>query len=643
MSVRRSDPYGPRVVTPLLTEWEMTLLRSVGRDLPAGQQLGEAYRRVCRRWSGARDLPRFSAMCLLLADLYDQGWTVEFADTSLILRPLDVRATSERSAEEIKAKLRDVLRIGQRRQLCEPSVQSFLRSLEEGSAHRESVRSLVDDGEALVSELDDAPKTPEGMRGVIDPYIEFCDAKTRCPITNIPTLDIWRYFRHSWSLEYRPVPGRSLPFLVRNRARPNHPIMGIAMLASPVMKLKHRDAWLELSLDTFERSVASEPETAGKRLREVRRLLDQAISDIRWDDLLSDEEVTNPTQTVILQLQRKASGAAARQESLLRTAVETGSIIRGVDGEAHETIDWVKASEDPLFVKKRAETLAKLLSARATLKKIRSGEAFLVGLLDAKVRRAVEIAMQEKLKSIISTQVMDVSVCGGVAPYSSLTAGKLVALLATSREVIAEVQRRYGNQISLISSQMAGRPIVKTSRLSALTTTSLYGVGSSQYNRLRLRANDHPELLIDLRWVELAMTEGFGSVHLSSETLQALRRVSTDEHGARRINSRFGEGTSPRMRQTREGLEVLGIMSSDVLEHATPRRLYGCRVPPGPLKDIPSVAAIAAAWCRRWALRRAQSPAVRQTMKHQGWSSLQDVLHREGEGQLRLPLETLRA
>jgi hypothetical protein len=67
---------------------------------------------------------------------------------------------------------------------------------------------------------------------------------TKCAITGLNRIDIWRYFRHTWSLEYRPIPGRQWPLLIRNAARPRRPIIGIALLASPVMRLRIRDNWI---------------------------------------------------------------------------------------------------------------------------------------------------------------------------------------------------------------------------------------------------------------------------------------------------------------------------------------------------------------------------------------------------------------
>src|ERR1700693_4434363 len=116
-----------------------------------------------------------------------------------------------------------------------------------------------------------------------------------------------------------------------------------------------------------------------------------------------------------------------------------------------------------------------------------------------------------------------------------------------------------------ISSQMAGRPIYRPAELKALTTKRLYGNGSSQYNRLKLRAADYPELEHDIDWRELAQTAGYGTVHLGTTTVRALREYSERSHRARRINHRFGEGASPRLRQIREAMDALGIDSGSVL------------------------------------------------------------------------------
>lgn len=212
--------------------------------------------------------------------------------------------------------------------------------------------------------------------------------------------------------------------------------------------------------------------------------------------------------------------------------------------------------------------------------------------------------------------------CGAVASYNALLGGKLVAMLMTSAEARGAWRARYAGQPSIIGSQMAGRPVSRPADLRMLTTTSLYGVASSQYNRLVLRAMDFPELGRDVVWQKLkALTGGYGTVHLGPETVRALRELAVEKYQARRINHRFGEGTSARLRQVREGLEVLGIRSDDVLHHATPRLFYACELHDRAREALvgfgtdsveysPPLAAVADAWRRRWLAGRIQNPEV---------------------------------
>jgi hypothetical protein len=168
---------------------------------------------------------------------------------------------------------------------------------------------------------------------------------------------------------------------------------------------------------------------------------------------------------------------------------------------------------------------------------------------------------------------------------------------------------------------MAGRPIYRPAELKILTTTSLYGNASSQYNRLKLRANDYPQLDHDVEWRELAQTAGYGTVHLASTTVRVLREVSEVTYRARRINNRFGEGASPRLRQIREAVETLGIDSACVLNHATPRIFYGCELHPRAREELlgfypitknegQSASVIASLWRQRWLVKRIQRPDV---------------------------------
>ena len=174
--------------------------------------------------------------------------------------------------------------------------------------------------------------------------------------------------------------------------------------------------------------------------------------------------------------------------------------------------------------------------------------------------------------------------------FATRIGGKLVALILSSKEARDIYRTHYDGRISLIASQMAGRPIRRPAEFKILTTTSLYGNASSQYNRLKLRAREYPDLPYDISWrlfdAWSERTTGYGTVHLAAATTGVLRELSSSTHGARRINNRFGEGASPRVRQLREGLDALGIESQHVLHHATPRLFCACEIEPGGRQEL---------------------------------------------------------
>jgi len=119
-------------------------------------------------------------------------------------------------------------------------------------------------------------------------------------------------------------------------------------------------------------------------------------------------------------------------------------------------------------------------------------------------------------------------------------------------------------------------------------------------------------------------------------------------HDSRRVNNRFGEGTSPRLRQIREGLDALGLKSDAILHHATPRIFYGCELNPGsrdallglgaPTSGAPSAAAIGEAWRHRWLSSRILREETLQTLATLGPMSVRASLNCKTDEQLPLPI-----
>lgn len=631
----------------------------------------DALRALARKWVGNAESAQVRAICLLVADLTEQGWEVHVDQERIIFEPPGLRRQGRETVEDVKARTRRTLLIARDRQLQEPSVRRFLTRMERPTARvkgrKTSVLDLVDDGQDLVQALEQVLSLPEAEQSgalakLIDPVVEACGGGTKCPDTGLELTEVWRYFRHTWAHEYRSIPGRQMMFLVRNAARPNRPVIGIAMLASPVMRLTARDSWIGWLRRDAEARLDSGAWDAEQFAASMLDRLDASVAAIRWDDLVSAEEVAQPTEAVALALQQVAAGAAFRREVDLKRHYQAhrkdGQRVRPHKGQlkvVNGEIDWRAASEDLLFVRKRAEGLAALLYAKHVFMEAGLGEnpreALPQLLRDRRGQKAIDTVMSEFRKAGLSSRIADISVCGAVAPYNELLGGKLVTLLLTSKEVREAYRERYGGQISVIASQMAGRPVTKPADLTLLTTTSLYGLGSSQYNRLALKAREHDALPYDIRWEAIgrSLTGGYGTLHLSGDTAQALREVGEARHDARRVNNRFGEGISPRLRQIREGLEALGVQSDQVLHHATPRIFYGCELAPGARgallglatmpDEAPSVSDIAEAWRHRWVGKRIALIDVRKRMVFMGQQSVWASLHADADGQFQLPLD----
>ena len=74
----------------------------------------------------------------------------------------------------------------------------------------------------------------------------------------------------------------------------------------------------------------------------------------------------------------------------------------------------------------------------------------------------------------------------------------------------------------------------------------------------------------------MARTESFGTVQFAPDTVHALNGVARHSDSNRReVNNLFGEGTSPKMRQIRTGLEALGLDANSFLRHNSRRIIYG--------------------------------------------------------------------
>lgn len=565
---------------------------------------------------------------LLLADLVLFGWTARVVDDVIWLDPPAVEPRPGETPEAFKRRQREAIQPLRLRQLRETSVNAFLRRMETPRFHagnRVSVLDLIDDGAALAAELQAVSQLPPSLRSaalerIVRPIVEVASPTTLCPHTGLPTLEIWRYLRHTWSSEYRSTPGRSLFLLVRNAARPKAPVMGIACLANATLQLNVRDNWIGWTRPSIISRLKQEPGCQGEVLAALLQTVRRARGEIRSSDLLQQAGRLKG-EALERQLEQIASDALKRRKYLLterRRLIEKNKDVgplKSLPVFKNGGIDWRTASESPLFVAKRAGSLADLYFAERVLGRISTHGLSIVGTLDeggpegTRLARALSIAAREVRKVGLASRLLELSVCGAVPPYRDLLAGKLTALVVASAEVADAYAARYQGQVSEIASQMAGKPVSRDASVCVIMTTSLYGVIASQYNRLKLRLGAPREA--SLHWQEIGeRTEGKGTAHISDETIAALRDLTSERVKHQNVNNVFGEGQSPRLRQAREGLDQLKLDADVYLRHNMPRRVYGLELFPGARQTLcmneavvsrrVPLAEIADGWRSRW-------------------------------------------
>lgn len=506
----------------------------------------------------------------VLADLVAQGWSLRVNGESLsVLAP---GVESDPVAE--KERVRDQELLKRDEQLATPSVRRFIERMErprEYGGNFVSIYSLMRDGAELADSLTSKGATADA----IDPYVQVIHRSDRCDHTGLRLLDIWRYFRHTWTNQFASTPGRTMLILVRDGAAQFHPVIGIAALGSAIIQIAQRDDWIGWQPREVVRHLSANGDLRWARW--LMRRLDEGLDGIHLDDLIEDGLYwpslwEQPTDDCIEKLLKEAAARRRDHERFARRSdFASPKDPTSVDA-------WVERAESDLFRSKRCLALAGLLSARKALGPYLSPRPTRAGLQsaleDKMARKAILVILRRAKAEAVGTEIADLTVCGALPPYNALVGGKLVSMLAVSPTVVREYHRRYSGYASQIASSLAGKPVNRRSNLVYVGTTSLYGSNSSQYNRLRL-PSEVLNAREDIAFRRLGRSRSFGTVHLSAASVKALVRLAEETRTGARVNSIFGEGVNPKLRKIRGALDILGWPSDELLRHRRPRLVYG--------------------------------------------------------------------
>lgn len=532
--------------------------------------------------SDCEDLKYMTALRVLF-DLTQQGWQLDVhPDDKLYLTML-----TENSND--KSYVRSRLSSEKKAQFSDPAILRFIERMEKPKNYNGntiSIRNLIGSNEVLIRKI-------QAGEHVIEPYLQLISHATD-EHTGYRDTDIWRYFRYTWSIPYKSMPGRNLFYLVRDASQELHPVIGIFALGNSVLNLTVRDDEIGWTIDgiknNLERRCSKEIssqmvsqtnggtvgykrtcylETEEEHQRRVNeysqkivsvllKSLKNAIKDIYVKDLNYHRGTKNPSKETVDRLRQLS-------EELRELAIDNKKTAKAKN--------WENEAKETLFKKKRSAELSKLLDALRCFNECENEDsyAWLSSMLKTeKGRRAVNVALVANRKTKIGSNMMEIIVCGAIPPYNELLGGKLVSILACSPTVIRDCTEKYKSQVSEIASRMKGKKVVRDSRLVFLGTTSLYSVGSSQYNRIKVPMSD----TFTLEFKKMGITEGYGTVYFSKETTGTMMRLLELQDGGRRINNIFGEGTSPRFRLISRGLSTIGVKADAFLNHYSPRIVY---------------------------------------------------------------------
>ena len=595
----------------------------------AEEALGKLQALLARTLGHSTGKLRLRAAALVLHDLISLGWHTHVEDGYLYVRPGAPGVLSKDSA-------RRQLEFGRADQLSEPATRKFIISLERPSRTSgvRPVTDLIADGRQLAADLNFAAllegvAREEALAQLCRPYLQLVTADIRDEHTGLRLMDIWRYFRHTWASRYRSSPGRNLFYLIRDAARPNHPIMGITALGNAVMQLGPRDDQLGWTIDGLKKALSFPEKCPAEDRINDREVLEALRERVREDyanvfiaDLPVPQKLSDAVpQTVIDRLVRIEQQAVGDRAERLRDTDDDET----ATGRVHdvEDADLETLARSPLFLAKRARLVRLLLRTHSILTQARS-TAELLATADG--TWALNQALRQLKKRFSATSMMEITVCGAVPPYNHLLGGKLACLMMLDPQVRHDYNERYRDTYSIIASQMAGRLITKPPMLTFLGTTSLYPGHSSQYNRVKLPAGTCDGQVTVSEYQEFGVSEGYGSPNLSSATEATLEALAGAVREYRNVNFVFGEGQSPKLRQLREGFAALGLNRSNVLNHGTQRIVYGIRLAQNTMRVLlgidcdarfhvptsPNAAEnIANFWRRRWlSSRLSHAPAL---------------------------------
>jgi len=525
---------------------------------------------------------KYRAVWYLFRDLLRTSWKTEFKDGTLFMRLVELGKSDDAASTTKEAK--DLIRSWMQESRHERIIASsdFIQKMESGTSNKLGISNLIADGAELAARLERIKTGELDVTEAVQPYLQLVTDSgpdSIDPFTKQRIADIWRYFRMTWSTPAENTPGRTMQYLIRDAAHPMHAVMGLVSLENCAVAITCRDDYIGWTLPALIKSIKAGKVTPLAAYQRLIAYLNEGIASIDYSDLCSEADIQNPSSSVIDRLITIAVDSDSQRKKL----IEGGGSATENDEQLVEN-DVARSNESValLFKHKRAEQLSKNLVALVALRQAISRPDFETEWekvsCEDNVGTAIRTALSVQKSKHIGTSMLELNVCGAIPPYNEVLSGKLVALLAISPQIIEDYRKRYGGRKSEIASKLKGEDVCRPADLVYVGTTSLYSIGSSQYNRLKI-PKDAIDAKMDIQWKELGYTTGYGTLHISRATTLCLKEVMGENN---KINHVFGEGPSPKMRllvaSIRDLLEPSHEDNKEFTKHAMSRIVYGAKI-----------------------------------------------------------------
>ena len=316
---------------------------------------------------------KYRAVWFLFRDLIRASWKACYRDGVLYMSLPTLNGTDmhDTTSPEVKALLRSWMSESRHERLV--GYTDFINRMENPGVNKQSISALIADGAELANRMEQAHSGEMAVEDAIRPYLQLVRENERDEYTGLKISEIWRYCRLTWSTPAETTPGRTMQYLIRDAAHPMHAIIGIASLENCAVQITCRDDYIGWNQKAFvDKIITVDNDSAKKEFEQLLVYLEEGITGIDYSELCTEMVVKNPTDTDIQLLLDEASNAEQSRQQLLRNEVESDIDEVEKSDLGSISIDTEKA----LYRRKRAEQLARLLSAKKTIRDIINADDF---------------------------------------------------------------------------------------------------------------------------------------------------------------------------------------------------------------------------------------------------------------------------